>query len=160
MNGKISFGVDFVANMEVVLRKATPPIARLVQISFPVVRALLVRWGLSLDEIEQVMKSYTEGLNTNQLDYGQCVQRLADHLKDNDNEAVRQRLMTHMVTIAYLDLDYTDAQKAYVKSWGQDLNMSPSEINECALKGASFAHYLNQLGNAYAEYKIIKGEEK
>jgi hypothetical protein len=157
MNGKISFGVDFVAIMDQVIDKAIPPIIQFAEISVPILKALLVEWGLSFDEIEQAAKLYADGINSKELDVIQCVLRLVDYLKDN--EEAKQRLITHMVTIAYLDLDYTDAQKVWVNVCGRDLNLSPSEINECALKGASFATYLNLLGKAYIQREIMKETE-
>jgi hypothetical protein len=152
MNGKIRFGVDFSVIMLEVCERSSTPIDHVVPIAVPVMKALLVEWELSIDEIEQAAKLFAEGVNADQIDRGQCVQRVANHLKAN--EEARRRLITHMVTMAYLlDLDYNDAQKTYVNIWGQELNMRKSEIDEFVLKGVFFARYLNQFGKACVKHQ-------
>jgi hypothetical protein len=146
MNGKIGFGVDFVAVVEVASRMTTSPIEQLVKIVIPAIKALLVEWGLSIDETEQAMMLWAEGSNANQLDFQQCSKRLVDRLKDN--EEARQMLITHLATIAYLDLVFTDSKKEYVTACGQALDMRASEISEYARQGAFFAYHLAQFGEA------------
>jgi hypothetical protein len=151
MNGKISFGVDLIAILEGVSGlTSTTPLERFLPIAIPIMKALLVEWGLSLDETEQATKLWAAGVDAEQIDFEQCLQRVVDHLKEN--EEARQRLITHLVTIAHLDLAYNDSQKNYVNAIGQQLDMRFSEIQEYVGKGASFAYYLNQFGKGYIEY--------
>jgi hypothetical protein len=150
MNGEISFGADFIAILVRLGELTSVPAERFTEITVPIMKALLVEWGLSLDETEQAMKLWVERWKAKQIDLKQIVQRVVHHLKDN--EEAKQRLITHMATMAYLDLEYNDSERDYVRSVGRELDMRPSEIQEYAVKGASFAHYLDQFGKGYIEY--------
>lgn len=147
MNGKIAFAVDYInvlGLMNVRSRVGMNPISHAAILLF------LTEWGLSAAELDEANQTFWAQVEAKTLDdFNVAAQRLTKAIAERDTE--RKRLMIQLAAIAELDRDLTPDELAYFKSWGETLDLRPSEVSALFERGRQMALALSFFGKKFME---------
>jgi hypothetical protein len=147
MNGKIAFAVDYInvlGLMNVRSRVGMNPISHAAILLF------LTEWGLSAAELDEANQIFWTQVEQKTLDeFSVAAQRLTKAIAQRDTE--RKRMMVQLAAIAELDRDLTPDELAYFKSWGETLDLRPSEVGTLFERGKQMAMALSFFGKKFME---------
>lgn len=139
MSGRISFGVDYLHMlMETNYRstkqsEGTAALARML---------LVLEWGLSVDEQDQANQEFWTQFNTESLEhFSVAVDRLTAHVKDIPD--AKAKLLTDVIMITKLDLDYSDEEDRLIRALGNIFDFRPSEIEKLFDRAADVLNALS-----------------
>lgn len=145
MNGKIRFAVDYLNvmfEMNARARQGIDPTAYAATLMF------LVEWGLTTEEINSANNIFWEQIDRQTLEELRVVvPRITQALKDREDD--KKRLLTQLAAIADFDSDITEDEANYLRSFGELLDLRPSEINALFERGSHLAFGLRYFGSQY-----------
>lgn len=143
MDGKISFGVDFLHTMLETDKRSdvgspkAHPIAMIM---------LIMEWGLSLDEVNEANKLFWKKNDDKTLDdFPQAVNRLILYTKDVPD--AKSKLVTDMIAISYLDGNVSEDEKKLILALGEMYDFRPSEMAKFSNRAFDILNVLTWVAN-------------
>jgi tellurite resistance protein len=128
MNGKVSFGIDFLHAMLETNERSKESNSNVLALA----RVLLIlEWGLNTQEQDEANQLFWKRINDKSLDdFSDVATRLIEHVK-NIPEA-KSKLLADLILVTGLDGDLSENEKEFIQMFGNMLDLRPSEIGKLA----------------------------
>lgn len=150
LSGKISFAVDYINLLGLMNLRAK---GGMNPVSHSAILLFLIDWGLTADELDQANQVFWQQVDQKTIDnYEVAAKRLTAALAHHPVE--QKRMMIQLAAIAEMDVDLTQEEITYLKSWGEIFDMRPSEVAALYERGRQLALALTFFGKKFMEAKL------